>query len=143
MAAAAQPRDGEAAEVRGPRRPRLRLVKPRRIPGQLPLLRLCANCGAPLSRYNVDEDDLCQICRRRWQETPDYDPSTDTGFIEEVAELLMRNFGQRVAVGATLGVDVWVVGAAVKELRRRGFVIAAQKGVPGYTLLGWRRPEAS
>lgn len=109
---------------------------------QLSLFRVCVNCGSTLSRYNADDDDLCQSCRRKWQESPEYDPRADPEFVGEVATLLMQHLGRRIAVGRVLGADVWVVGEAVKELRRRGFVIHAKKGKPGYRMVGWRRPEA-
>lgn len=118
------------------------VINPAGRPRQLSLIRLCANCDALLSRYNRDDDDLCQTCRRRWAEKPDYDPRTDPGFVDRVAALLLSRYRRRVLVARELDVDTWVVNDAVKVLRRAGFVIVAHKGVAGYTLTGWRRPDS-
>lgn len=68
-----------------------------------------------------------------------HDARKDAFFVEEVADLLIFNAGERVHVTETLDADPQVVGEAVKLLRRLGFVIEAEQGRPGYTLEGWSR----
>jgi hypothetical protein len=73
---------------------------------------------------------------------PLYPSSEDpTTWVESVARVLLEHRGQRVHIEEHLGGDPWVVHDAVELLREFGWVVKGKRGVTGYTLIGWKRPQ--
>jgi len=75
-----------------------------------------------------------------------YEIRHDPEAVNRVAALLLdgyvRHPGQPVLLGRILGTkDVWAIRWHVECLRRLGWVIEAQKGIPGYALVGFRAPK--
>jgi len=68
-------------------------------------------------------------------------PSHHPTFADDVANALLEHFGERVHLEAVVGGDPWSIRETVLYLRRLGWTIEAQRGVPGHTLTGWSRPE--
>lgn len=75
-----------------------------------------------------------------------YDIRHDPEAANKIAALLLdgyvRHPGRPVLLGRALGSkDVWAIRWHVECLRRLGWVIEARKGIPGYTLVGFRAPK--
>lgn len=68
-------------------------------------------------------------------------PAHHPDFLDRVAAALLEHLGECVHLEAVVGGDPWSIHETVKYLRRLGWTIEAQRGVPGYTLTGWSRPE--
>jgi hypothetical protein len=56
-------------------------------------------------------------------------------FAKDIMDVLLANKGQRVHIEEAVGGDPWTINEVVLKLRRIGWVIDGEKGVPGYTLV--------
>ena len=67
-------------------------------------------------------------------------PRSDPDYIDDVGNLLLGNFRERVRVQIEIGGDPWSAHEAVECVRRLGLVVSGLRGGPGYTLMGFKRP---
>lgn len=106
----------------------------------------CIRCGAILSRYRGNDDDLCAPCARKLVEV-------ERPLILEPERLLYAVAGTLLTARATdperrvhlraelagqgIEADHVDVFQAVQKLRRRGMTIEADERQPGHRLVGW------
>lgn len=106
----------------------------------------CIRCGAILSRYRGNGDELCAPCARRAAEEERQHVLDPERLLYAVAGALFTARAlepeRRVHLRAELAdqgieadhVDVF---QAVQKLRRRGMTIEADERQPGHRLVGW------
>lgn len=65
---------------------------------------------------------------------------TGPTYIDDVGNLLLGNFRERVHIQTIVGGDAWAAHEAVECVRRLGLLVDGKRGGPGYTLAGFARP---
>ena len=68
-------------------------------------------------------------------------PRNDPDYINDVGNLILPRFAERIHLEEMVGGDPWGVHEAVECLRRLGLVIDGERGRKGYVLTGWKRPQ--
>ena len=67
-------------------------------------------------------------------------PRSDPDYLDDVGNLLLGNFRERVRVQVELGGDPWSAHESVECFRRLGLLVDGERGSGGYMLTGWKRP---
>lgn len=72
---------------------------------------------------------------------PPPDPRHDKGLAERVVNDLLAHHGERRVITQLFGIDCWLARECVEVARRVGLVVEGCRPLPGYVLVGWRRPK--
>jgi hypothetical protein len=106
----------------------------------------CLRCGAILSRYRGNGDELCAPCARKAAEEERQHVLDPERLLYAVAGALFTARAlepeRRVHLRAELAdqgieTDHVEIFQAVQKLRRRGLAIEADERQPGHRLIGW------
>lgn len=96
----------------------------------------CPYCGSSYTPKE-GEEDACKSCRDMFAQTG-YVPQWDGGFIDKLAMVYIRHFGEYVKASRVLGCTAGDVRDGRKVLARWGFVFEGHRHL-GTRMVGWSK----